>query len=133
MIANKDSKINSLEDVLKCDKSLTFSNGDPNSTSGFVIPGYYVWGLNGKTPADCFSRVVNSNHEGNAMAVASGKIDAPTNNTESIYARLAEAYPEAAASIKELCRSPPIPSDPLDWRKALPQDATQSGQASCGG
>src|SRR3546814_8529440 len=38
LIAHKDSKINSLEDVLKCDKSLTFSNGDPNSTSGFVIP-----------------------------------------------------------------------------------------------
>src|SRR3546814_12380642 len=70
LIAHKDSKINSLEDVLKCDKSLTFSNGDPNSTSGFVIPGYYVWGLNGKTPEDCFYRVVNSNHEGNAMAVA---------------------------------------------------------------
>src|SRR3546814_15920578 len=52
LIAHKDSKINSLEDVLKCDKSLTFSNGDPNSTSGFVIPGYYVWGLNGKTPED---------------------------------------------------------------------------------
>src|SRR3546814_19352907 len=74
LIAHKDSKINSLEDVLKCDKSLTFSNGDPNSTSGFVIPGYYVWGLNGKTPADCFYRVVNSNPEGNAMAVASGQL-----------------------------------------------------------
>src|SRR3546814_4564389 len=32
LIAHKDSKINSLEEVLKCDKSLTFSNGDPNST-----------------------------------------------------------------------------------------------------
>src|SRR3546814_3350923 len=29
LIAHKDSKINSLEDVLKCDKSMTFSNGDP--------------------------------------------------------------------------------------------------------
>src|SRR3546814_1971338 len=81
--------------------------------------------LNGKTPEDCFSRVVNSNHEGNAMAVASGKIDVATNNTESIYARLAEANPEAAASIKEIWRSPLIPSDPMVWRKALPEDAKQ--------
>src|SRR3546814_19079916 len=107
MIANKDSKINSLEDVLKCDKSLTFSNGDTNSTSGFVIPGYYVWGLNGKTPEDCFSRVVNSHPEGNAMAVASGKIDVATNNTESIYARTAEPNPEPAARQKALRRPPP--------------------------
>src|SRR3546814_19009311 len=59
------------------------------------------------------------------MAVASGKIDVATNNTESIYARLAEANPEAAASIKEIWRPPLIPSDPMVWRKALPADAKQ--------
>jgi len=125
LIVNKDSKINSLDDVLKCDKTLTFGNGDPNSTSGYVIPGYYVWGLNGKEPEDCFSRVVNSNHEGNAMAVANGKIDVATNNTESIYARLAKTNPEAASNIKEIWRSPLIPSDPMVWRKELPEDAKQ--------
>jgi phosphonate transport system substrate-binding protein len=125
LIVNKDSKINSLDDVLKCDKSLTFGNGDPNSTSGFVIPGYYVWGLNNKTPEDCFSRVVNSNHEGNAMAIASGKVDVATNNTESIYARLAKTNPEAAANIKEIWRSPLIPSDPMVWRKELSAEAKE--------
>ena len=125
LIANKDSGINSLDDVLKCDKTLTFGNGDPNSTSGFAIPGYYVWALNDKTPEDCFARVTNSNHEGNAMAVASGKVDVATNNTESIYARLAKTNPEAASNIKEIWRSPMIPSDPMVWRKDLPEDAKQ--------
>lgn len=125
LIVNKDSKINSLDDVLKCDKSLTFGNGDPNSTSGFVIPGYYVWGLNNQTPENCFARVVNSNHEGNAMAVASGKVDVATNNTESIYARLAKTNPEAAANIKEIWRSPLIPSDPMVWRGDLSAEAKQ--------
>ena len=125
LIVNKDSKINSLDDVLKCDKTLTFGNGDPNSTSGYVIPGYYVWGLNGKEPEDCFARVVNSNHEGNAMAIANGKIDVATNNTESIYARLAKTNPEAASNIKEIWRSPLIPSDPMVWRKELAEDAKQ--------
>lgn len=43
LIANKDSKIDSLEDMLANAKSLTFGNGDPNSTSGYLVPGYYVF------------------------------------------------------------------------------------------
>lgn len=125
LITHKDSGINSLEDVLKCDKTLTFGNGDPNSTSGFAIPGYYVWALNNKTPEECFSRVVNSNHEGNALAVANQKVDVATNNTESIYARLAKSNPEAAANIKEIWRSPMIPSDPIVWRKGLSKVAKE--------
>ncbi len=125
LIAHKDSPVNSLEDVLKCDKTLTFGNGDPNSTSGFAIPGYYVWALNNQTPEDCFRRVTSSNHEGNALAVATGKVDIATNNTESIYARLAKNNPEAAANIKEIWRSPLIPSDPMVWRKELSEEVKQ--------
>ncbi len=125
LIAHKDSKLNSLEDVLACDQTLSFGNGDPNSTSGFAIPGYYVWALNNKEPEDCFGRVTNSNHEGNAMAVASGKVDVATNNTESIYARLAKTNPEAASNIKEIWRSPIIPSDPMVWRKELSAEVKQ--------
>ena len=125
LIAHKDSPLNSLADVLKCDKTKTFGNGDPNSTSGFAIPGYYVWALNNKTPEDCFKRVTSSNHEGNAMAVANQKVDVATNNTESIYARLSKSRPEAAAKIKEIWRSPLIPSDPMVWRKDLSQDAKE--------
>ena len=39
LIANKDSKIDSVEDMLANAKSLTFGNGDPNSTSGYLVPG----------------------------------------------------------------------------------------------
>ena len=125
LITQKDSDLNSLEDVLKCDKTRTFGNGDPNSTSGFAIPGYYVWALNNKTPEDCFKRVTSSNHEGNALAVANGKVDVATNNTESIYARLHKNNPDAAANIKEIWRSPLIPSDPMVWRKDLSDEAKQ--------
>ncbi len=121
LITHKDSPLNSLEDVLKCDKTMTFGNGDPNSTSGFAIPGYYVWALHNKTPEDCFKRVTNANHEGNALAVANQKVDVATNNTESVYARLAKTNPAAAANIKEIWRSPMIPSDPIVWRKDLSQ------------
>lgn len=125
LITQKDSPLNSLDDVLVCDKTKTFGNGDPNSTSGFAIPGYYVWALHNKTPEECFKRVTNSNHEGNALAVATGKVDVATNNTESLYARLAKTNPKAAANIKEIWRSPMIPSDPMVWRADLPLDVKE--------
>ena len=125
LIAHKDSPLNSLEDVLECDKSLDFGNGDPNSTSGFAIPGYYVWALNNKTPEECFNRVVSSNHQGNAIAVATKKVDVATNNTESIYARLVKTNPDMAKQIKEIWRSPLIPSDPMVWRADLPEELKQ--------
>ena len=115
----------SLEDVLKCDKTKTFGNGDPNSTSGFAIPGYYVWALNNKTPEECFKRVTRSNHEGNALAVANNKVDVATNNTESIYARLQKNNMKAFKNIKEIWRSPLIPSDPMVWRKNLSDEVKQ--------
>lgn len=125
LIAHKDSDLNSLEDVLKCDGSKTFGNGDPNSTSGFAIPGYYVWALNNKTPEECFKRVVSSNHQGNAIAVATKKVDVATNNTETLYDRIPKTNPEMAGNIKEIWRSPLIPSDPMVWRKDLPDELKQ--------
>jgi len=125
LIANKDSDLNSLEDVLKCDGTRTFGNGDPNSTSGFAIPGYYVWALNNQTPEECFKRVVSSNHQGNAIAVATGKVDVATNNTETLYDRIPKTNPEMAGKIKEIWRSPLIPSDPMVWRADLPEELKQ--------
>ncbi len=125
LIAHKDSPVDSLEDVLACDGSLTFGNGDPNSTSGFLVPSYYVFALNGVDAKECFKEVVNANHETNALAVANQQVDIATNNTESIYARLAKTKPDAAAQIKEIWRSPLIPSDPMVWRKNLPDETKQ--------
>lgn len=124
LIVNKDSPLKSLGDLLKaCGQGLAFGNGDPNSTSGFLVPSYYVWAKNGVDPKECFKRVVNANHETNALAVANGQVDVATNNTESIYARLAKTNPEAAGKIREIWRSPLIPSDPMVWRKDLPAEA----------
>ncbi len=125
LLAHVDSDIDSLDDVLKCDGSLDFGMGDPNSTSGFLVPSYYVFALNGVDPKECFSTVRNANHETNAMAVANQQVDVATNNTESLYARLAKSQPEAAAKVKEIWRSPLIPSDPIVWRANLPEAVKQ--------
>lgn len=50
LIAHKDSPLNSVEDVLAQAKDLNFGNGDPNSTSGFLVPGYYVFAQNNVDP-----------------------------------------------------------------------------------
>jgi len=123
LIAHKDSPLNSLEDVLKCDKSINFGIGDPNSTSGFLVPSYYVFAKNNVDPKNCFKTVRSSNHEGNALAVASKQVDVATNNTESLLARLKQNKPDAFNKIKILWKSPLIPNDPIVWRSDLSKEA----------
>lgn len=118
LITHKDSPYNSVQDVLKNAKDITFGNGDPNSTSGFLVPSYYIFTKNKVEPTKAFKRVLNSNHETNALATANKKVDVATNNTESM-SRIKEKFPEKHAQIKILWKSPLIPSDPIVWRKNL--------------
>ncbi|MEA9379154.1 phosphonate ABC transporter substrate-binding protein [Pseudomonas aeruginosa] len=118
LIANKDSKIDSLEDMLANAKSLTFGNGDPNSTSGYLVPGYYVFAKNNVDPVKAFKRTLNSSHEVNALAVANKQVDVATFNTEGME-RLELTQPEKARQLKVIRKSPLIPGDPLVWRNNL--------------
>jgi phosphonate transport system substrate-binding protein len=121
LITNKDSPLNSVQDVLKNAKNLSFGNGDPNSTSGYLVPGYYVFAKNNVEATKIFKRTLNSSHEVNALAAANKQVDVATCNTESM-ARLAITHPEKAKEIKVIWKSPLIPSDPIVWRKSLPQE-----------
>ncbi|HHM4370237.1 TPA: phosphonate ABC transporter substrate-binding protein [Pseudomonas aeruginosa] len=118
LIANKDSKIDSVEDMLANAKSLTFGNGDPNSTSGYLVPGYYVFAKNNVDPVKAFKRTLNSSHEVNALAVANKQVDVATFNTEGME-RLELTQPEKARQLKVIWKSPVIPGDPLVWRNNL--------------
>lgn len=123
IVARKDSGIKNIDDMFARAKDLSFSNGDPNSTSGFLVPGYYVFAKNGKDPKKIFKRVVSSNHEANALAVANGQVDVATFNNEGM-ARLMITSPEKAKKLAIIWKSPTIPSDPLVWRTDL-SDATK--------
>ncbi len=121
ILAQKDSPINSIQDMLKNAGNMTFSNGDPNSTSGYLVPGYYVFAVNGvDDPKKVFKRVVSANHETNAMAVANKQVDFATCNSE-VLPRIKERQPEKFEQIKVIWTSPLIPSDPIVWRKDLAQ------------
>jgi phosphonate transport system substrate-binding protein len=122
LVANaENTKLNSVDDIKKCDKSLSFGNGDPNSTSGFLVPSVFVFGANKIDVKTCFKAVTNANHETNLMAVANKQVDFATNNTENL-AKVEIKDPEAFKKIKIIWKSPLIPSDPIVWRKDL--DAT---------
>jgi len=121
LITHRDSEIRSVDDIVKNGKKYIFGNGDPNSTSGFLVPGYYVFALNDIDPARHFKRTVNANHETNALAVANRQVDFATNNTENMD-RLKKTHPDAYSKIRVIWKSPLIPSDPIVWRKDLPAD-----------
>jgi len=108
---------------------LSFGNGDPLSTTGNLIPNFYLWAPRGIDPRRAFKRVRNANHEVNALAVAAGQIDFATNNTESLT-RLRQRHPEAAAKLRVIWTSPEIPRDPLVYRADLPRELKTKVQAA---
>jgi phosphonate transport system substrate-binding protein len=120
LIVHKDSPINKLDDVLKNGKNFTFGNGDPNSTSGFLVPGYYVFAQNKIDPKTHFKLTRSANHETNGLAVANKQIDIATNNSENLD-KIAQRYPDKFKEIKIVWTSPLIASDPLVMRKDLPE------------
>ena len=120
LIVHKDSPIKSLDDVLKNGKSYSFGNGDPNSTSGFVVPSFYVFAKNKIDARTHFKIVRSANHETNALAVANQQVDVATNNSESLT-KVELNQPEKRKNIRVIWTSPLIASDPLVMRKDLPE------------
>ncbi|MEM1254752.1 MAG: phosphonate ABC transporter substrate-binding protein [Cyanobacteria bacterium P01_H01_bin.21] len=99
---------------------LTFAFNDPNSTSGFLVPTYYVFAQQGANADRIFSELVFAgSHEATALAVAENQVDVATNNNENLD-RLKETAPDALENIQIIWTSPVIPSDPLAYRKDLP-------------
>ena len=119
LIVHRDSPIKSLDDVLKNGKSLSFGSGDPNSTSGFLVPGFYVFAQNKIDPKTHFKIVRSANHETNALAVANKQVDVATNNSENLE-KISERVPEKFKEIRVVWTSPLIPLDPLVMRRDLP-------------
>lgn len=122
LIVHKDSPLKSLDDVVHSPGKLTFGNGDPNSTSGFLIPSYYAWAKNNIDINKHFVRVLPGNHESNMLAVSSKQVDVATGNTEDLE-RFEKNQPERFKNVRVIWKSPLIPSDPIAWRTDLPAEA----------
>jgi phosphonate transport system substrate-binding protein len=128
LITNVDSPYKSVDDVLKNGKNINFGMGDPESTSGTLVPSYYIFAKNHIDPKTYFKSANPSSHEANALAVINNQVDVATNNTDLLEA-LKQKHPDKLAKIRVLWTSPLIPSDPLVWRKDLPSDMKTKVQA----
>jgi phosphonate transport system substrate-binding protein len=120
LIVHKDSPVNNLTEMFSNAKNMSFGNGDPNSTSGFLVPGFYVFAQNKQDPKTMFKVVRSANHETNALAVANKQVDVATNNSENLE-KLKERQPEKVKDIKIIWTSPLIALDPLVMSKGLPE------------
>ena len=130
-IARSDSGIASLDDMA----GKVFGFGDPNSTSGYLIPlveipqaGYSM------EPGEYFSDIVfTGGHEQTIVAVANGDVDAGVTWADGLgdwadgynSGALRKAVDSGLVDMNDLVQvwqSAPIPEGPVVLRRALPQD-----------
>ena len=130
--ARADSGITSLEDM----QGKVFGFGDPNSTSGYLIPSVEIPQATGATmeSGDYFGEVkFTGGHEQTIVAVFNGDIDGGVTwadglgNWEDGYnsgalRRAVDAGLVDMNELVEIWKSKPIPEGPVVLRKALPDD-----------
>ena len=109
-----------LDDVLKCDKTLTFGLGDAKSTSGTLAPKTYLFSPHNIDPEKCFKTVRAANHQANLFSVANGVLDVATGNSTSLKIEQTRS-PAIVKKVRVIWESPPLPEDPIIWRKDLDQ------------
>ncbi|QFS50241.1 phosphonate ABC transporter substrate-binding protein [Nostoc sphaeroides] len=129
LITNKDNPITAEaiaaggdKYVIKNASKLTFAFNEPNSTSGFLVPSYYIFTKNNVDPKKAFKRLIFAgNHEACALAVANKQVDVATVSSEAL-SRLESTNPTARQKIEIIWKSPIIPSDPIVYRRDLSDD-----------
>ncbi|MGR3461975.1 MAG: phosphonate ABC transporter substrate-binding protein [Roseovarius sp.] len=128
----KDTGITSLEDM----KGKTFGFGDPNSTSGYLIPSIEIPAEIGASmeSGDYFGEVkFTGGHEQTIVAVANGDIDAGVTWADGLGAwedgynsgalrKAADAGLVNMNDLVQIWQSKPIPEGPVVLRQALPED-----------
>ena len=129
--ARVDSGIASLDDM----QGKVFGFGDPNSTSGYLIPSIEIPKLGySMEPGDYFGDVTfTGGHEQTIVAVANGDIDAGVTWADGL-GEWEEGYNSGAlrkavdaglvdmTQLVQIWQSPVIPEGPIVLRKSLPED-----------
>ena len=127
--AHKDSGITSMDDA----KGKSFAFADPNSTSGYLVPGAELTAKYGKLE-EYFSEVkMSGGHEQTIVGVSNGDFDAGVSWADGLgnwedgynsgaFRKAADAGLVDMSNLVEIWRSAVIPEGPMVLRKALPAD-----------
>jgi phosphonate transport system substrate-binding protein len=105
-----------VEDLLRCDRKLSFGMGDVKSTSGTLAPKTYFFSAHNVDPNACFKTLRSANHQANLFAVANGVLDAATGNSTSLMIE-SKRSPQLVNKVRVIWESPPLPEDPMIVRK----------------
>ncbi|WP_376094909.1 phosphate/phosphite/phosphonate ABC transporter substrate-binding protein [Roseomonas sp. CCTCC AB2023176] len=116
-----DTPYRSLQDL----RGKSFAFADPNSTSGFAFPSYFLRRA-GFDPASHFSRTgFSGSHEQSVIAVLNGTYDAGAtfwnSPTRGNIQRMEEKGMIPSGSTRIIWTSPEIPNSPWVLRTALPE------------
>ncbi len=106
-----------LDRILKCDRTLSFGDGEPISTSGHVVPIAYLFDDH-PPPAKCFKSVRVAGSAANLKAVADGTLDAAIANTLTLNNNQTGGATDYK-KVKVVWTSITLPEDPMIWRKKL--------------
>ncbi|TVR39643.1 MAG: phosphate/phosphite/phosphonate ABC transporter substrate-binding protein [Planctomycetota bacterium] len=120
VVRDDNTALQSIDDIVQNAARLNAALGDPNSTSGYLVPNFYVWERHGIVPQEHFRNVTFANHEGNMLAVFNGQADFAVFSSHT-FGRNMQRHPEAVAAMRVVWRSPLIPDSPLVMRSNLPE------------
>ncbi|WP_167730494.1 phosphate/phosphite/phosphonate ABC transporter substrate-binding protein [Terasakiella sp. SH-1] len=120
LITLKDKPLSSLRQVMGFARQLKIAFGNKKSTSGTLVPAYYIQAQTGKKLDRFLSIQHSANHEQSFKSVVFGDVDVATISSIA-FQRFQERFPHEAALVKVIWESPMIPSDAIIRRKTIKQ------------
>ncbi|MDV6332085.1 phosphate/phosphite/phosphonate ABC transporter substrate-binding protein [Asticcacaulis sp. 201] len=117
IIAPTESKLTP-EDLLKCDRKLTFALGERDKPASGLAPQYYLFQPQKLAAGQCFKTITTGTPDANISAVLNGKLNAAATDTTALLA-LQHTDDAAFRKLKVIWASNPFPGDALIYRQDL--------------
>lgn len=120
LLVRRESPINSAEDLFKQPGAYKLGYGDPNSTSGYLVPNIFLFKKANIDPVKHFKSVVNQAPRANFLAVANKEVDVAVNNTEDLELFKKE-LPDKFKDVRVIWTSQTMPDHPILISRDLPE------------
>ena len=123
LLTRTDTGIRTLDEALAPGK-WRYAAGAKTSTSGYVLPQYFLFAPRGSSPEQTFRGVVYGGHLPNMEALWSRQVDVAINNTTDME-QFQQRVPASRGAFVTLWESPLVPNDVLMARADMPAGVRQ--------